>query len=85
MTLSIAISPEVEAKLKAQAAVAGVDIETFAAQSLARLVLPPPLEALLAPLRQQVADSGLTESDLTDLLEQAKHEARAEQRMRTLA
>ncbi len=40
----------------------------------------PSLEEILAPLRNEFDRSGMTEDELTQLLEQAKHEARAERR-----
>ncbi len=82
MTLTIPISPEAEAKLIAKAAAAGVDVTTFAAQTLERAASKPTLEEILAPLRKEFEQSGMTEDELTDLLEQAKHEARAERRAR---
>jgi hypothetical protein len=80
MVLSIPISPEVEEKLKAKAAVAGVDIETFVALALERTALRPALDATLAPLRAEFEASGMSEAELVDLLETAKHELRAERR-----
>jgi hypothetical protein len=37
------------------------------------------LDELLAPVRHAVKASGMTEEQLTDMLEKAKHEMRAEQ------
>ena len=36
------------------------------------------LQQLLAPVRQAVKESGLNEEELTEMLERAKHEMRAE-------
>jgi hypothetical protein len=36
------------------------------------------LEELLAPVRQAVKESGMSEDDLTEMLERAKHEMRAD-------
>ncbi len=82
MVLSIPITPDTEAKLRAQAAVVGVDVETFAARTLERVASRPPLDELLAPLRAEFDASGMTDEQLADLLEQAKHEMRAERRAR---
>ncbi len=82
MVLSIPISPDIEAKLKIKAASAGVDIETFAAKTLERVASRPALDELLAPLRAEFESSGMSENELVDLLESAKHEMRAEQRAR---
>lgn len=80
MTLRVPISPETEAQLRARAADTGLDIETYAARTLERIASRPPLADLLAPLRAEVEDSGISEDDLTQLLEEAKHESRAARR-----
>ena len=77
MVLSIPITAETEAKLKAKAAVAGVDLQTFAARALERIASRPNLDEALAPLRAEIQDSGVTEDQLSDLLEEAKHDLRA--------
>jgi pyruvate/oxaloacetate carboxyltransferase len=82
MTLTLAISAEAEAKLIAKAAAAGVDVATFAARTLERAACKPTLEEVLAPLRGEFERSGMSEEELTELLETAKHEARAERRAR---
>ncbi|MDB5322958.1 MAG: hypothetical protein JWN40_4589 [Phycisphaerales bacterium] len=82
MVLSIPITPETEAKLKAKAATAGVDMQTYAARTLERIAARPPLEDVLAPLRAEFDASGMSEEELTELLEAAKHEMRAEHRAR---
>jgi alkylhydroperoxidase family enzyme len=80
MTLILSISPAVEARLKSRAVAAGLDVETYAAQTLERLVTRPSLDEVLAPLRAEVEASGMTEEQLVQLLEAAKHEMRAERR-----
>jgi pyruvate/oxaloacetate carboxyltransferase len=85
MTLTISISAEAESKLVAKAAAAGVDVATFAAKALERAASEPTLEEILAPLRSEFEGSGMTEDELTELLEQAKHEARAERRARKVS
>ncbi len=82
MTLSISISAETEAKLKAKAAVEGVDLPTYAARVLEQLACRPTLDELLAPLRAEVEASGITEAQLTNLLEEAKHEQRDQRHSR---
>jgi hypothetical protein len=77
MVLSIPISPEVEEKLKAKAAVAGVDVQTFVAITLERAALRPTLDEALAPLRAEFDDSGMSGDALVNLLESAKHEMRS--------
>jgi hypothetical protein len=82
MTLQVPISPETQAKLKAKAAGAGVDVETFAAKALERLASRPSLAEVLAPLRAEFEASGMSDDQLAELLESAKHDMRAERRAR---
>jgi hypothetical protein len=76
MVLNVPISPEVEAKLKAKAAVAGVDVQTFVAITLERAASRPDLAEVLGPLRAEFDASGMSEAELTELLETAKHRMR---------
>lgn len=85
MVLKLPISREAEAKLVARAAAAGVDLTTFATQMLERAAVRPTLDEVLAPLRLEVSQSGMSEAELTEQLEQAKHEARAEQHARQVS
>ncbi|HWE93553.1 MAG TPA: hypothetical protein VG269_06215 [Tepidisphaeraceae bacterium] len=82
MLLSVPISSEVEAKLKAKAAGVGLDVQTFAAQELERIAGQPSLDEILAPLRAEFDASQMSEDELADLLESAKHEMRAARRAR---
>jgi hypothetical protein len=82
MVLNLSISADAEAKLQAKAAVAGVDIATFASRTLERFASRPSLDEVLVPLREEFEKSGMTEEELTQFLEQVKHEARAEQSAR---
>jgi hypothetical protein len=83
MVLHVSISSEAEAKLKVKAAAAGVDIETYAARQLEFMAsVPFSLQQLSGPVYQKFLDSGTTDDQLAEELEQAKHERRAERRAR---
>jgi hypothetical protein len=82
MVLQLPISPDVEAKLRAKAAAAGVDLDTYVARTLEMEAQRPAIDAVLAPVRAGFEASGMTEDELTDLLEEAKHELRSERRRR---
>jgi hypothetical protein len=82
MVLTIPISPEIEAKLKAKAAVAGVDVETFATRALEHAIATPSLDEVLAPIRSEYEASGMNEEELVELLEVAKHQLRDQRRGR---
>jgi hypothetical protein len=84
MVLSVTISTEAEAKLRAKAAAAGVDLATYAARQLERLAAPPPsLREISGPIGEAFARSGMSEDELSDFLEAEKHAMRAERREKT--
>jgi hypothetical protein len=84
MVLRVPISDEVAARLRAKAAFAGVEVEAYVAAQLERLTSPPlSLAQLSGPIAEAFAQSGMTEDQLSDLLEAEKHEMRAERRGQT--
>jgi hypothetical protein len=77
--LSIPISPEAEARLKTKASAAGVDVETYVGTLVEQLAKPTlSLEEISGPVADDFAKSGMTEDELGDLLEKAKHAMRAD-------
>ena len=59
-----------------------VPLEAYVEARIEEGVRRPMVDDLLAPLRAEVRDSGITEDELTDLLERAKH---AQRRSRGMA
>lgn len=82
MTLHISISAEAEAKLRERAAADGQPLEAVAARLIEDAVRRPSLAEALAPVRAEFEASGLTDEQLGDVLERAKHEMRATRRAR---
>jgi hypothetical protein len=82
MTLHISISKELEDKLRAPAAATGQPVEQVVVRLVEECVDRPSLEEMLAPVRDEFEASGMSEDELTDLLERAKHEMRAARRAR---
>jgi len=83
MTLSIPLSREAEAKLIEKAAACGKDLPTYVSGLLTHFAQPPKsLEDISGPIYQQFLASGMSDDELGDFLEQAKHEMRAERRAR---
>jgi hypothetical protein len=83
MVLRIPISKEAEAGLKAKAAVAGVDVETYAARHLELMASPPrSLKEISGPVASAFAESGMSKDELAELLEAEKHAMRAERHPR---
>ena len=78
MVLTLSISAEAEAKLRAKAHAAGVNVETYAARFLEQMAEKPlSLKEIGGPIAEDFAKSGMTEDELSDLLEEAKHAMRA--------
>jgi hypothetical protein len=82
VVLNLSISPEAEASLKAKADAAGLDIATYASRTLERVASRPSLDEVLKPLRAEFDESGMSEDELTEFLEEVKHESRAQRRAR---
>jgi hypothetical protein len=81
MVLSLSISPQAELTLKAKAAAAGVDVETYAARHLELMAATPKsLMKISGPIAEEFARSGMTEDELSDFLETEKHAMRDERR-----
>lgn len=81
MSISIPLSPEAEAKLREKAAAVGEDITAYAAGVLERSAKQPvSLEEISGPIAEEFRQSGMTEDQLTDLLETAKHDMRRQRR-----
>ena len=82
ISLKLKLSNEAQSALRKRASEAGREIEEYASQLLEQAVRAPSLEEVLEPLRNEFLRSGMTEDELGDVLEQAKHEMRAERAAR---
>jgi hypothetical protein len=82
MPITVDLPAETEQKLREQAARAGQDMAVLARKLLERAIdTNPSLDEILAPFRRQVAESGITDDELTALFEEARSEAwRAKER-----
>jgi hypothetical protein len=81
MTLAISLSAQAAEMLRAKAAAAGVDVATYAARELERSLAPArSLSEISGPAFDEFQKSGMTDDQLGDLLEDAKHAMRAERR-----
>ena len=77
MTLEISISSEAEARLREKAAAVGADVAAYAAGVLERSAKRPvSLEEISGPIAEEFRQSGMTEDELSELLETAKHNMR---------
>lgn len=83
MTLKITISSNAEAKLREKAAAVGEDVSEYASRVLERSACRPlTLEEISGPIGEDFRRSGMSEDELTELLEREKHAMRAERRAR---
>jgi hypothetical protein len=81
MALQISISPKAEAKLRAKAAEVGQELSDYAAGVLERAAEAAlPLTEISGPLHAEFKASGMTDDELGDLLEDAKHRMRRQRR-----
>ena len=78
--MTITISGELEDKLSRRAAARGLALEDYAREVLERDVAIMSLRELFAPVREQVAESGLTEEEIDTLLDTARERAYQERR-----
>ncbi len=74
MTLTLNIPPEAEARLTEKARSAGMDVPTYAERILQTEAHRPPLREISGPIATAFEASGMTEDQLADLLEDAKHQ-----------
>jgi hypothetical protein len=82
MTVTIRLEQPVEQRLAEKARDAGLDVETYVANVVEAHAAKPTLKELSGELYQQFVASGMTDDELGEFLEQAKHEMRAERRRR---
>lgn len=82
MTLTLQIPPDAEARLAEKARSAGMDVPTYAEKILETEARRPTLREISGPIAEAFEASGMTEEELGDMLEKAKHEMRAERRAR---
>jgi hypothetical protein len=76
MSITISLPPDTERELVARAERSGQDLETLARQLIERgVAAEPTLDEILAPFRRQVAESGISDADLTALFEDARTDA----------
>jgi len=74
MTLSISLTPEVEARLKQRAAAEGKDPTAYATELVENAVSKPTVDEILAQFRKQVAESGMSDQQLDGFHEDLRNE-----------
>jgi hypothetical protein len=83
MVLKLSISNQTEAALKAKASAAGVDLPTYVTALIEQSAHSPlSLKEISGSVADDFARTHMTEDELGDVLENAKHQMRAEKRNR---
>ena len=79
--MTVSLSADAEARLRDKAAAAGESVDVFATRVLEQVARGSvSLRELSGPLGEEFRRSGMTEDELTDLLEREKHALRTERR-----
>lgn len=69
MTITIDLPSEVETALRKKALADGKDFQIFILETLKTQALKPSLEEILAPVRQDFEESGMSEDDLNAFID----------------
>lgn len=83
MTLSLEIPAQTEARLRQQAEASGQDVQTYLSQLIERVATQPTLDEVLAPLRKQFAEMGISDEELVADITAAQAEYRADKQKKT--
>ena len=81
MTLVLNLPEEDERRLSQKAHAAGIDLQTYVECIVRAAASRPPIDEILRPVRDAFRASGMTDDELGELLEKAKHDMRAERRV----
>ena len=80
-TLTLELRKETTEKLKVRAAESGQDVAHFVSDLVEHFSAPPtPIEVLSGDINRRFLESGMTEEELVEELDRAKHEMRAHRR-----
>jgi hypothetical protein len=83
IAVTLRLSKHAEAKLAERAAAQGIPLADYLASLVESLVeTPRTLAEISGPVHQRFLDSGTSDEQLSEELEQAKHETRADRRGR---
>ncbi|HZZ44008.1 MAG TPA: hypothetical protein VFE58_13820 [Tepidisphaeraceae bacterium] len=80
MTLTLNLPHDDEQRLAQKAHAAGVDVQTFVERIVHAAATRPLIDDILRPIRDAFHASGMTDEELGDVLENAKHQMRTDRR-----
>jgi transposase len=75
VAMKLRLSKQASEKLVQRATETGQDLAAVASDLNERAVTQPTVDEVLAPFRKQVADSGMSEEELTAFFEEARDKA----------
>ena len=79
MTITIHLRPEQERRLAERAARAGQDIDVYVRHLIDRDIDAESLDTILAPVRRDFEESGMTDDDLAAVVEEVREDIWREQ------
>ena len=80
MPMTLTLTPDIERCIRDRAATTGRDAEEYALMVLTRDVKRPTIDEILAPVRDQIAASGITDEELDEFFREQLRQVRAEHR-----
>ena len=83
MTLTIKLDKPAEERITAKAQEAGLDVASYVAHVVEAHAAKPTLKELSGEIYEQFVASGMSDEELGEFLEKAKHEMRAERRAKS--
>lgn len=83
--VQVSLPPNTEELLRERAKANGQDVSSYAARLLHEVLVTPSVEELLAPFREQVEASGMTDAQLELLGKELQREVRQEKQARRLS
>lgn len=81
--LQILLPPDTESALRERAKANGEDVASYAAYLLKQALCTPSVEELLAPFREQVEKSGISDEELDQLGDELRRDARQDKHVRS--
>ncbi len=80
LTLTIRVSPDTGARLREKARSQGQDVVEYVEVMVAEQARQPTLDELLAPMRKQVEESGVTEDEIDEFMYALRKQVNEEKR-----
>lgn len=80
IAMKLKLSDQAKRRLEERAAQSGRDVAEYTSELVERAVTSPTIDEILAPVREQVAQSGMSEAELMDFGRDLLRKVRAERK-----